>query len=1499
MASTDLKKFLETRLLVFDPTMDLSPGSPAQTKIVSPTIAYLGTDPFETDIEKFIVDRFAQEFPDLYAGDPGALRDVFINPLRVLLEPFKRETAAIRRSQSLIDPTVLSDDDADALVANVFDTRDRGGIASGVGRAYFPNPTDLQMDLGTRWYSASGLNFFPATPVSITAEEMVFNREGNSFYFDVSVQAEAAGSQYNIGAGDLTGIEGLSNTLRVTNPQKFTGGLERQDTPTFVAAAEASLTERSLVTRRGARARLSTVFKGEVRAIQVIGAKDAEMQRDLLTATSPGHAWITGTVTMYQNIAYVRARTLEGAESDIPKPGDTLYIYDTAVVQERRFVRLKVEELLLGPMLDQLDGYQYAYMVRWSDPEGSLAAGVAVASSFEGGFAKKGVVKVSSIPGAGTVDLTVNNESVHVFGRSDIYVRPSSQDSSTTVLDGIYDLGKVGDVPPRSYFFLEREFLTTGQNANEVTDANPDPDKSINFHQEGVAVGDILYIDQGPDAGPHIIADVGVATLRLTTALTASSPTGGYRYRVIKKIRLNPFDPRIVRFPFGDRTSGDMSSAIGSAMVRLASNDIIDFGAKVGDYLRILDGPDAGTYVIQSFDPVLGGQAPVLDKLLTSTSSSLSYEVYTPLKAVPRPLVRVRELLLLDSAKQSTGLTIPPADPVAVVPTGPFSSARVLGTSYLPSGYVLPDFLGLMSGVVNAPAVLGGLPDASCDRRYSLGFDAPNGIYRGVQFADGTRAELDLRSDTSGACSYFVSTVETIDEPENFPPISPKVGESLTIKTGPNKGSYLIRDVQKFKYRTERADHSMCTTWVYFIRIHGAFPVDPLRQVIDFLIADGVATGLESVTLPNPIPFPSFFSDWYAALAGKLSSTLTSLGAQSPGATAIASVIDAMSTCSYEWGTPAHGVLRTFFKEPTLFEMGTGLSASPTIFSFKTGSGDVLKFRPSIDDYDKQELVPARLGADNDPLDYPRDASISVSTLTFSDVARPTVLASGIVVGDVVSIHEETSVFSTVLRQVIVQTVDGSAQVSVPASAGAVFTPAMVGSILHIEEGPDKGGCRITKYLDSSNVILSKVMTVSSPVAAKTGLDAFYGKDGSGNKIADDGGRPFSAGDVGSYITVFDIDYRWMGSFPILDVANGDGFGAFGTVIITAPGPTDFPTFPATDKIRWVITAAPASAPQLIQRDPATLSQTGTETVAGVPVRIYEAAPRDYPIVNTFPNDATGRQVAVSGTPAAGIAPPYRIYRKDVRRVTPTEMNLGKQGPFVFFDTEVVSLSPSTAANLTLDSYLTVDEGTYQSLGYRHVVADSSYSYSTKEEGFLDLPTKILPVDNADSPDNYISILGAPLQITYETASLVSRFQDFVDSAQDRVLSSDQLVRHFLPSYVSCDIDYVGGDSPSTIAKDLISFIDNTPVETALDVSEMGKVVTQHGGNLVTPTVVSITIYDWDRRVWVEFSANELGGTLTKVPYNGTPRVSFVIPGQDVSGLQTIPAGERVSLVRR
>jgi hypothetical protein len=1503
MASTDLKSFIQTRLLAFDPTMDLDPGSPAQTQIVDPIISYLGTDPFETDIDKFIVDRFAQEFPDLYAGDPGALRDVFINPLRLLLEPFKRETATIRRNQSLIDPTVLSDADADALVANVFDTRDTGGTASGVGRAYFANPTDLQMNLGTRWYTSGGLSFFPVNPVSITAEEMVFNREGSLFYFDVALQANAEGSEFNVLDGELIGVEGLSNTVRVTNLQKFTGGATKQDTPTFVATAEAALTERSLVTRRGARARLSTVFKGAVRAIQVIGAKDAEMQRDILMAASPGHAWATGRVMLYKNLAYVRVRTIDGdPNKDLPAPGDTLYIYLRAPIENgTRFVRLTVEELLFGPMEDGTDPvthnvYERSYMVRWSDT-GYFHAGFATPDEYEGGFAKKGVLKVSSLPTASTVDLTVNNGEVHVYGRSDIYVRPVEQDSSTVVLDGLYDLGKLGHSDWAPYFFLEKEGLVTHANLSVVEAGG-----SYDYGQQGVEAGDVLYIEQGADAGPHVIAFVGTNSLVLTSPLKENSPTRGYRYRVVKTIRINPFEPRIMRFPFGSRSNADMSTAIGSAMVRLATTDIIDFGAVVGDYLRILSGPDAGTYIIQSFDSQLGGQAPVLDQPMTSTSGNISYEVFAPLTPVEKPLVRIKEVMLLDSSKQSTSLTVPPADPVAVMPTGPFSSARTISSSQLASGYVLPDLAGLTTGLANRPAVI--QQPAGGDDRYSRGIDTPVGIYLAQEFDQtGVRVELDIRTnaagttgDTAGVCSYFIATVESMDEAENFPPIDPKPGEVLTLKSGPNKGGYLIKQVQKFKYKQNREDNSVATNWVYFIQIYGAFPVDPLKEVINFL-GGAAAAGLSP--LPNPTPFPNFYADWYAALGDKVRVKLQAMST-TPGAAAISTAIEAMAACAYECGTPSRGVLRTYFKEPTLFETGTALSLAPVTYSFKAGSGDSILFRPDPMDFDKYELLPPRVTGDADPTAYYRDLTFVGNDLLFTDNTRPTFPEAGIRTADVVSIHEEVFIYDEdTTKQTIIQTVDGSAQITAPLAAGPVFKPNMAGCLMYLEEGADKGGYRITKVIDEYNLLLDKVMTVSSPVIAKSGTNAVYGADDGGtrNRIAAVSGTPFSVGDRGNFITPFDMDYRWMGSFEILDVLGNDGFGHYSSVVIKPPTSDNFPAFQVPGTIRWVITAAPTQTPTPIVRDPGLTNTTGTELCAGVPVRIYDLVPHDYEITDAHAS-VPGHILSVAGTPKAGTAQPYRIYRRNIRRVTPSEMDANREGPFVYFDTDVVSLSSSPSANLAAESYLTVDRASYKSLGYRHVVADSSYSYSLREEGFLDLPTKVLPIGNADAPENYLSLIGAPVQISYEKAPLVTQFQEFVDSVQDRVLSSDQLVRHFLPSYVSYDVEYVGGAAPADIAKDIITFIDSTEVEVALDVSELEKIVIQRGGNPITPTKVSITIYDWDRNVWAEFSSNELGGAETKVPYNGSPRVSFVIPGPDVSGLDPIPTGERIRLVR-
>jgi hypothetical protein len=1552
MAKANLQTFLEDRLRSLDPTLDLSPGSPAQVQFIEPVLKYLGTDPFETDVDSFITDRFAQEFPDVFAGDPGVVRDVFIKPLILLLEPFKRETETIKRNQSLKDPTVLSDEDADALVANVFDERDSGSVATGTARVIFPNPTNTQIEITTRFFTADGLSYYPTNPISITAEEMAFNKTGTQYFIDVPVKAEKQGSEYNIDVGTLSGVDGLFGAVRVTNLSKFENGTAKVDTPTFIAQAREAMNERSLVTRRGATARIGDVFQTELRAIQVIGAKDPEMERDLLVALSPGHQWITGVVSFWKKMALVQARTIEGDETDIPVPGDTLYCYlpkssFPALDQKSRLVRLTVEQVYVGP-LPISSPYQTMYLVQWS---GSFPPGVVITdgSSFEGGFSKKGNVAISSIPGLGSASVTVPNGEVHVFGHTDFYVRPILQPTSTAIINGLADSKSIAE-----RLTLQTFGLTTEK--NKVQDPGAPP---IDFVSLGVEPGDLLSIETGDDIGVYTIYEVTPSTLWLGSNLTKSQ--SNLRYRIIKNITIDPFEPKIRKFPFASILANDLQTTIGSNLFKLTSNDMTSFGVAVGDVIRVTSGIIAGDYTIVGFDSVLGGQGLLVDRKASATLSGIQYEVFTPLEKIERPLVRIKDLTLLDSANQSTGISIPLAQPVGVVPTSNFSSARVRGSSQRRSGFVLPSFKTtpfttyLSGGPVVAP---------SGDRRYSLGFDTPEGWYFPVQFADLTYAELDYRADPSSGtgdqldpASYFVCVAEELDDAENFPPIDPKPGECLSIKNGPNKGNYIIKDVIKFKHRLTAPSR---TVWTYFVKIYGSFPVDVLGQLFDFLNDVGGLAAITQLPITGTVTYPDFFKNLYNSLGSKMNAALVALGVASPpSASDLQAALDSLVFGDYDWGDPARGVLRTFFQSPTLFEQRTG-DNNPTTYSLITKSGETIRFRSDTNRYRKQEIIPPRLTSDADPLEYPRDLDVTrtltysaqtsnftvgktlrgqssgasaiiiadtdsgtTGTLTlknivgafengetivddntipgsatagsvgtsnivnFTDIARPSIFSLGVVPGDILSVHEEVFFHGTDnSRQTAVQTISGTPQITAPSTSGNIFTPDMVGNLLYIEQGQDAGAYRVVKFIDGKNIVLDKALTESTPTILAQGAVDSWGHDGVDNKI--ESGSFIFTPYIGKFITIYGMSYKFQGSYEIT------GAPVNGTCVISKPAP-DFPGSPilhSETDAHWVITDAPVSPP--------AVSESGTELYALRPIRMYKSAPKDIVITSRVFNDLSISQAVIQGSPvlAAGLRQPFRIYRKDVRRVTPSEMDEHRFGQLVYFDTEVSSLSPYESANIDAESFLTVDEGTYSSFGYSHSPDDRTLTYSMKESGTLGISPRILPIGSPDSEENFINLLGSSIKVTYERSDLVQKVQEFADSVQDRVTSANILVRHFLPSYVSYDAEYFGGSAPSVIASDIINYIDNLPVEQPLDVSEIQDLISRRGGNIVTPTSVQILIHDWSRRVWLEFSANQVGGTITKVPYDGTPRVSFFIPGPDVSGQDPIPEGERINLIR-
>jgi hypothetical protein len=1501
---SDLQSFIQSRLQAFDPTVDTSSGSPADILVVQPILTKLGEDPFSTDIQSFIVDRISQEYPDVYAQDPSAISDVLVKPLILLLDPFKREIENIRINQSLEDPTLLSDDDADALVANVFETRTPANLATGVATVYFPNPTNVQVEITAKAFTADGLNYFPTTPISFTAEEMVFNQEGGLFFINIPVQAEASGSQYNIDPGTLVGITGIFGQVKVTNKAKFQNGTTSVDTPTLVADAQQALTERTLVSRRGATAQLLNLFQGDIRAVQVIGAGDPEMQRDILIATSPGHAWLTGQVSIYGFIALVQCITVDDpSTTTTPQPGDTLYVYLdrysyfgrwAALPQNQRFVRLNVVQVISGPNQISNSPYQVGYLVQFSDPN-DLLPGLSLPNPavLNGGFAKVGTLQVSSLPDIGAVNLQVPNQSVHVYGHTDIYARPTLQDVSTAVFSNL------DDDPGTKYFTIQQATLQTyGATAgleNKLTDA------TIDFSEAGVSPGDIITIESGSDAGTYVIGQVNTGTpgtLFITSKLTTNSAPG-LRYTITKSIHVNLFEPKIPKLPFGTGSAivpnNDLDTNIGSNVFNFtgAATDLVNYGAKIGDTIRLLSGIEQGDFTITGFT---SGKIVTVDRPAAATETNLTYQVFTPMGAVVLPLVRVTSLAVLDSSQQTTGIDIPYKDPVAIVPTCDFMSAQVRGFSQRNSGYVLPQ---INDGIDNF--VTGGdVAAASGDRRYSFGFDPTNGgIYKAMLFDDAVEAEFLFQADGStDGCTYFLATSEDLSQDVNFPPIDPVPGDALTIKSGVNAGSYLIQNVIKFHYDLANGD----TAWLYFLKIYGTFPVDIFRQLISFLDNNG-APVTKITNSSGTIAFPDFFVNTFNSLGTYLNTALLSIGAASPGAAALQAAIASLSQVSYEWGNPARGVLRSYFEEPTLFQQNTALNPEPTLYTFTTPSGNALKFRPDPNLYTKQELVPPRFDSDSLVIDYPRDDTPVGSVVTFSSPTRSPMFSLGIEAGDILSIHQEVfmlgstgSAGANTDHQIAVQTVAGSTFLTALPSTGSgghgPFNTGMIGDTLFIDQGADSGGYTIITVVNPDSTGASFSVTVDRPLTVSTPLDIVDGLGGSlsfsaGNNYVTVPGNLTGLGYVNKYITVYGCDTRYQGSYQI----TAETLLAGPNTQFTINRGAATGNFVATAAVYWEITAAPSTPPV------ASSAGTGTVLYGLQGIRIYDEVTQDFPIT-VVSTDLSQSQVTVTGTPELGILQPFRIYRPNIRRITPNEINENPFGNLFFFDTEVVSLGPETGFNISENSYLTVDSGTYESFGYHHIVDDSTLTYSMDESGVLEITPKILPLGSDDSLDAFLDLVGLPVQVSYERADVISQIQNFINSPDDRTTSANLLARHFLPGYVSYDASYSGGSTPAVIAQDIINYVNSLTIETPLDVAQIEKIIDQDGGDPATPTTVVVEYHDWNRKRWVEFSQGKIGGTATQVPYAGSPRVAFFIPGPDVSGQSPLPTGERINLTQ-
>ena len=662
MGLADFEVFVRERLRAWDENVDLSPGSPIDAQVIQPLLRRIGTDPFTVDASTFIVTRLTQEFPDLAFTDGDAVSDLLVKPALLLWDPIIREIQRVKNSLSFRDPATLTTDEAEALGANLFVTRDTGNKSRGVSRIYFTQPQPINITPLNFFTTKGGLHFFPTIEQSIKSDEMALNLEGDLYYFDVNVIAETTGDEYNIEPGDIATIANVAAAVRVTNKVRFRFGLPEEDSTTYIARAEQGLTERSMVTAPGIAARLPKAFP-EITRLNVVGFNDPEMERDVISGGSLGDIKASGVdaqasadgrnYALTRNVAMASGNftTVIGSPGPVKGWVVTLFGMFSTLPSVRD---IEVTEVISDTILE---------LAETVIKPGSTGAAWCL---------RKKEITLSGIPGGilfptnATGEVIIESDKIHIGGCTDILVRGAGVDTSTLVIDTAYD-----DQP-----------AYTGDQAGVVAILSVGYVGLLDWiYGTDYVLGDQVYEDfskaaqrnwkieilDGPAAGIYSITGFDPQTpgspALFTIYPTPVSPPGSYRWRISSNIHMDLVEPKQTRI------TGYTGSTIQnvSTFTTVDAIDLVALGVSEGDILRIHEGLDEGDFEIGPI--TIPHTIVAVDRPFKSTRANLSYTIFRRNTAggVVRPLLRINSIDILDTSGQPVGAQVPYAKAVDVV----------------------------------------------------------------------------------------------------------------------------------------------------------------------------------------------------------------------------------------------------------------------------------------------------------------------------------------------------------------------------------------------------------------------------------------------------------------------------------------------------------------------------------------------------------------------------------------------------------------------------------------------------------------------------------------------------------------------------------------------------------------------------------------------------------------------------------------------------------------
>lgn len=592
----------------FDPSLDLTPGSDAYVNIVTPISDILSTDPFDLDIEEFLMTRLRQEYPSLRVQSGDAIVDLLIRPLQLLLEVFKRELEIIKIGQSVNNIDLMRTEDAEDLASNFFITR-KGGIAAfGSVRIFFNAPRYVSINSSISFSTSNGVTFFPTITQEFRPETLLLQRSGDQYYVDITVEASEVGSKGNIDAGSIVSVSGLNSVARVTNLYPFLGGEEEETKEALLTRVRSSLTERSLNTKKGIKSRILSEFP-TVKNIEVIGYGDPEMKRDVLKATSVGPTLCSGmSFIVGRYVFLITGFQDKGPQEDrFVKAGDKITLnFWKFLYTETKNETISIERVIYSSNED-IPNLPTVYILKLEKgpsvlvPNNSLMPGVlpGVFSIVTG--ASNLAISVHT-SGTSDFETLLPDDEVHVGGKYDLWIRPSSTasssatislDRSNSYIQEEKDLTLCGDLPSFIQQYLPKN--TVHRNCTLSLSSSPIPaEKEIIKIYPTSSPSYILgyaivqeHIDSSTVLVSCLTFDLHTENINWNSNLTIQGQTTGITC-IVNDVKLKKFT-----------------------------------GVKPGMLLSILNSEDKAQYKILDMDDT----RLFLDKNLTVTSEDIFYRI--------------------------------------------------------------------------------------------------------------------------------------------------------------------------------------------------------------------------------------------------------------------------------------------------------------------------------------------------------------------------------------------------------------------------------------------------------------------------------------------------------------------------------------------------------------------------------------------------------------------------------------------------------------------------------------------------------------------------------------------------------------------------------------------------------------------------------------------------------------------------------------------------------